>query len=389
MNSTRSARRVLVATGSRAEFGLLEPVMHAIHGNPGLELIVAAAGSHLIGPAETWRDIEAAGFAIAARVEMQRSGASAGHATRLDDAESVGRGIEGFARVLRDTRPEWVIVLGDRIEAFAAASAASIGGIALAHIHGGDRAEGIADEAMRHAITKLAHVHFAATEQSAARIIHMGESSHRVFNVGSPAIDGLADVAPMTVAEFAHHGEPDALFLLHPSGVGEAEEREIIGEALAGIEASGARPLLFAPNHDAGREIVMEELHRASRSNGWRIVEHLPRGRFLALLARLAADPRGVMVGNSSAALIEAAALRLPAVNIGPRQAGRERAGNAIDASGIKADAVALAIRDAREIQRQTMTHPYGSGNAGEQVASLLAEIDPRETGLLRKRNAY
>src|SRR5205814_10141422 len=137
---------------------------------------------------------------------------------------ATGRGIAGFARVFEEIRPDWVVVLGDRIEAFAAASAASIGGIAVAHIHGGDRAEGIADEAMRHAITKLAHLHLAATEQSAERIIRMGERPEHVLVIGSPAIDGLLAIPALADQRDEELGRPGAVFLMHP--VGRADERE-------------------------------------------------------------------------------------------------------------------------------------------------------------------
>jgi hypothetical protein len=147
--------RVAIVTGSRAEFGLLVPVMHAVQARPELELQVIAAGSHLIQPALTLRDVKAL-FPIIDSVPMQ----IAGRVGRAEDAQALGTGISRFARVYAAHAPDWIVVLGDRIEAFAAASAASIGGYLLAHIHGGDRAEGVADEAMRHAITKLANLHF-------------------------------------------------------------------------------------------------------------------------------------------------------------------------------------------------------------------------------------
>ena len=170
-------RRVAVVTGSRAEFGLLRPVMRAIDARGDLQLQVIAAGSHLIPPALTFRDVKR-DFEIADSVPMQ----VAGRSTRFDDAESVGRGVARFARSFQALDPHWVVVLGDRIEAFAAASAASIGGRAVAHLHGGDRAEGVSDEAMRHAITKLAHLHLPGdATQSADRILRMGETPRVSF----------------------------------------------------------------------------------------------------------------------------------------------------------------------------------------------------------------
>lgn len=174
MSSQRAV--IAVVTGSRAEFGLLEPVIRACMARADLSVLVVVAGSHLAGPAETWRDVERAGFEIAARVPMQESGRSGA----APDALALGRGVEGFARVFEEFRPRWTVVLGDRIEAFSAASAACVGRWAVAHIHGGDRAEGIADEALRHAITKLAHLHLCASEESARRVLRMGEPAATV-----------------------------------------------------------------------------------------------------------------------------------------------------------------------------------------------------------------
>lgn len=377
-------RRVAMATGSRAEFGLLAPVMRAVRSHAGLELTTIVAGAHLLPPAETWRDIERAGFEIAARVPMQVPG----DVGRLAEAVALGRGVEGFARVLGELRPDWVVVLGDRIEAFAAASAAAVGGLALAHIHGGDRAEGIADESMRHAISRLAHLHCAASACSAERLRRMGEAAHAVHHVGSPAVDGLDAVEAMSDEEARSLGDPAAIILMHPSGSPEEADRaDVRGACAACAEAWPGRSILcLDPNHDAGREAVLDELDAFARTHRWPRATHLPRARFLSLLKRLAARG-GMIVGNSSAGLIESAALRLPAVNIGPRQAGRERPPNVVDApSGAEAP---RALRAALSIDRAGLMDPFGDGRASIRIADLLARVDPRDPALLRKRCAY
>jgi UDP-hydrolysing UDP-N-acetyl-D-glucosamine 2-epimerase len=393
-NAARKRLKVAIVTGSRAEFGLLTPVMRAVKAHSRLKLQVIAAGSHFLPPARTIREVEAA-FPVAARVRMQQSAGS--RRTRLDDAAATGRGIAGFARAFASLRPDWVVVLGDRIEALAAASAASIAGIAVAHIHGGDRAEGIADEAMRHAITKLAHLHLAATEQSADRIRKMGEDPGHVHAVGSPAIDGIRSIKPMTDAEARTRGDPRTIVLLHPSGLPEPEERRCARIVAGAVAASCSSPvLILAPNHDPGRKALIDSLshdHLARKGRtGWRYEDHLPRARFLSLLKRLATQrARGLLIGNSSAGLIEAAALGLPVVNIGPRQDGRERADNFLDVpiSGTRfgdriSDAIAVSFH--REISTR---HPYGDGRTGPRIARLLAATDPHDPALLRKRNAY
>lgn len=376
-------RRVAVITGTRAEFGLLKPVMRAVQAHPALELLCIAAGSHLIQPAETFREVKAA-FPIADSIPMQ----IAGRTGRAEDAESLGRGIGRFARSFDRLRPDWVVVLGDRIEAFAAAASASISGLAVAHIHGGDRAEGVADEAMRHAITKLAHLHLAATEQSAERIRRMGERPEHIFNVGSPAIDDLAAIEPLDDASYESLGGPRTVFLMHPIGRTDEQEEHAASIILTGLRELAPPILALHPNHDPGRDGIVRALDAAAR-DGLRVEKHLPRSRFIALLKRLAADPCGLLVGNSSAALIEAAALRLPAIDIGRRQSGRERPANIVHTDAETPEAVPGAIRQARAINRKEITHPYGDGHAGKRAADQLARLDPLAASLLRKRCAY
>lgn len=368
--------RVAVVTGSRAEFGLLTPVMLAIHANAELELAVIAAGSHLIQPADTFRDVKRL-FAIADSVPMQ----VAGRTGRYEDAEALGKGVGRFARSFQRLNPDWVVLLGDRIEPFAAASAAAIMGIAIAHVHGGDRAEGIADESMRHAITKLAHLHFPATKQSADRIIRMGEKPEHVLDVGSPAIDGLANIPPLSDEAHAQLGSPNVVLLMHPVGRHAEMEEAAATNALAALK--GEQVLALHPNHDAGRDGVL----RAIEHSGVPSRSHLPREQFVGLLKRLATS-QGLLLGNSSAGLIEAAALQLPVVDIGPRQNGRERPSNVVHVTESESG-VRDGISKARTMGRSILPHPYGDGRSGVRIAEYLGVIDPRDPALLRKLCAY
>lgn len=379
-------RRVAVVTGTRAEFGLLLPVMRAVGARADLSLMVIAAGAHLVAPALTYHEVKAAvGDALAEAVPMQ----AAGKTGRSADVEALGRGVSRFGRSFERLAPDWVVVLGDRIEALAAAAAASVGGVAVAHIHGGDRAEGVADEAMRHAITKLAHLHLAATEESASRIIRMGERPEHVRVVGSPAIDGLASIPPLPEDQDAGLGRPEVVFLMHPVGRSDEREEGAAAAALEGVAVAwpGARMLALHPNLDPGRAGVVRAVEAAGRA-GATVAAHLPRERFVGLLKR-AAGRGGVLVGNSSAALIEAAAIGIPAVDIGPRQGGRERAGNVISAAAETSEAVAAAVRAARALDCRALVHPYGAGDSGVRIAAALAAVNPHDPRLLRKRCAY
>lgn len=373
--------RIAVVTGTRAEFGLLRPVMHAIRAHPHLELAVIAAGSHLVSPGLTFRDVKAE-FEIAAAIPMQ----VAGRTGRAADVEALAAGVARFGRMFEAMKPAWVVVLGDRIEAFAAASAASIGGFALAHIHGGDRAEGIADEAMRHAITKLAHLHLAATPTSAERIVRMGEDPASVHVVGSPAIDGLAGIPSMDDEAYATLGSPSVVFLMHPIGRDTETEEAAAEQVLDGL--AGERVLALAPNFDAGRDGIVRAIAAKVVAGACKPRDHLPRLEFVGLLKRLSSGG-GVIVGNSSAALIEAAALRVSAVDIGRRQGGRERCNNIVHVDVERRDAVKAGVTASRRLDRATISHPYGDGHAGQRATAILADLRSYSSTLLRKSCAY
>ncbi len=356
-------RHVVVVTGSRAGFGILLPVMRAIAAHRRLRLSAVVSGLHLVQ--NTWRDVKRAGFEIAARVPVQKRGQTG----RSADVAALGRGVPAFGGVFDQLQPDVVLVLGDRVEIFAAAAAAQIGGYRLAHIHGGDRAEGVADEAMRHAISKLAHLHFAASARSRRRLIRMGEHAAHVFNVGSPAVDGLREIVPAGDA-------PQLIVMQHPVGGTDAEECRWMKATLSATRRYDR--LVFAPNADPGRTGID---HALAQTKTW-IVDHLPRQRFLELLVGA-----GVIVGNSSAGLIEAAVLKTPCVNIGPRQNGREKPGNVIDcAYGVQN--VRRAVACALKMNTAKLRHPYGVGQTGERIAQILADIDLRPVPV-KKRNSY
>ncbi len=354
-------RTIAVVTGTRAEFGLLDTVMRAIDAHLKLDLQTVVTGTHLV--AGTWKEVRDAGYAIDAKVRMQKSGAIG----RAADVQSLSRGIAGLGKAYDQLKPDIVLVLGDRIEVLAAASAASVGGYRVAHLHGGDRAEGVADEAIRHAVTKLVHLHFPGCDSSKRRLIRLGENPASVFNHGSPAIDALRGVTPAANA-------PQVIVMQHPIGASNTQEARWMRETLAATK--GYDRLILEPNHDPGRGGIVRAIGRLDR------VSHLPRGRFLSLLAGC-----GAVVGNSSAGLIEAAALRVPCVNIGPRQAGREKPANVTDCDYGRSH-ITRALRRALKLDLRRMRHPYGKGDTGQRIAETLATADLASIPL-RKRNAY
>lgn len=370
------SRRVLAVTGTRAEFGLLRPVLMGIDAERGLELEVVVTGTHLLPPASTHREVEAA-YPDAGRVEMQRAGAIG----RAADAEALARGVAGFARRFAVAAPDIVLVLGDRIEAFAAASAAAVAGIRIAHLHGGDLAEGVADDALRHAITKLAHIHLPATEASANRIERMGEAPERVHCVGSPAIDGIAAYPPLGDDAFAALGSPRVVVLVHPVGDDDAVERERTHRLVEQCRRRGA-VLALHPNHDPGRNGIVQALEALATEDDVVVHAHLPRDDFVGVLRRV-----HLIAGNSSAGIIEATALGVRTLDVGSRQAGRECADHVVRCGTWDAEDLRSSLESAWHAEPGG-AHPYGDGHAGTRTATVLAEFDESEHPI-RKRNAY
>jgi len=380
--NTRGPRRVAVVTGTRAEYGLLHTVMSAIRRHPRLELQVVATGMHLLETfGHTVDDIVADGWTVDARVRMQF-----GKDEPLDQSLGLARGIVALARFFHERSTQIVVVLGDRIEAMAAALAATTTGRILAHLHGGDVAPGDFDEGLRHAITKLAHLHFAATAQAARRIVRLGERRDLVHNVGAPGLDHLLETL-RDPAQRQPLDPPSALVVQHPSGRPAERERRTMRAILRAVEDAGLKPIVIYPNTDRGHAGILtaiEAARKRPRNRSLRIERSVPRDEYLRLLAGAR-----VLVGNSSSGIIEAASAGTPAVNVGDRQAGRQRSGRSVVDCGETFEAIRTAIAAAlRRRPRFAGRTCYGDGHAGARVADLLART-PIDDELRRKRITY
>ncbi|MEE2681036.1 MAG: UDP-N-acetylglucosamine 2-epimerase [Planctomycetota bacterium] len=353
-------RTIAVFTGSRAEYGLLRSVLSALETGEDCRVRLIAGGSHLLGVQPTIEEIRSE-REIHAELPMQ-TGSSR---TRNSDAKAVARGVRGMTDLLSSMKPDILLLLGDRIEVFAAATAASILGVRVAHIHGGDVATGVSDDSIRHAVTKLSHLHFPATELSASRIRRMGERPDHVFVVGSPAVDGLDQIPALPDRAWEEFGRPRFIVLLHPTGESEAIEEDRTSTLISTVRDRG-RTLLLAPNHDPGREGV----HRAIVESGLPFVDHLPRETFIGLLRRAS-----VLVGNSSAGLLECAALGTPSLDIGDRQAGRERPSTAIHVPGFIGPDLAVGLDHALSLVGQGVDDRFGLGQAGQRISRILSDV--------------
>jgi GDP/UDP-N,N'-diacetylbacillosamine 2-epimerase (hydrolysing) len=373
-------RKVAYLTGTRADFGLMQATLRAIDSHPDLDLSVIVTGTHLLPEfGNTAVDVESAGFRIAAAIPISIEDDSAGTMAR-----NIGRLLIAICDALETERPDILLLLGDRGEMLAGAIAAAHLGIAVMHVHGGERS-GTIDESVRHAISKLAHFHAVATEGSRERLVKMGEEPSRIMVAGAPGLDGLTDLAGETRDDIlVRHGlsAPFALMIFHPVLQEGASAEPDAGMILDALEAEGLGTLVLEPNSDAGSAGVRRALNtRRGRANV-AIVSHLPRARFVSAMAT--AD---VMIGNSSAGIIEAATFGTPVVNVGSRQRLRERNRNVIDTEATF-EGLREAIRTALGQRRFPAGNLYGDGRSAQRISSWLASVT-LDTALMSKVNSY
>jgi UDP-hydrolysing UDP-N-acetyl-D-glucosamine 2-epimerase len=377
-------RRICVVTGTRAEYGLLKGLLRKLQADPAIELQLVVTAAHLQDAfGRTVGEIEADGMPIAARVELPLDGGAP-----VGAAKALGQGVGGMAEALHGLAPDLVVVLGDRIELLAVASCCLILGIPLAHIHGGEITEGAIDDAVRHAVTKMAQLHFPAAEAYRDRILQMGEMPERVIVSGAPGLDNIAAADFLPPEQLARDfrlalDQPVLAVTCHPETASSAPD----APARAMLDALDAYPqatiVFTAANADPGGEAInqMIDVWVAGRPNA-AVFASLGMQRYLSLLKIAAA-----VIGNSSSGLIEAPALGVPTVNIGDRQKGRLRARSVIDCAS-DADAVGRAIARALSpgfrAEAQNAEPPYGRPGAAAIIHRALADCDPSQ--LLQKR---
>jgi GDP/UDP-N,N'-diacetylbacillosamine 2-epimerase (hydrolysing) len=375
-------RRVCYVSGTRADFGLMQATLAAIDSDPALALSMVVTGMHLAPEfGLTVGDIERAGLPVSRRIALDMLPASGATMAR-----NIGRMLTEMTGAFEELRPDLVLLLGDRGEMLAGALAAIHLDIPIVHIHGGERS-GTVDEPVRHAISKLSHFHFTATEEAAERLRRMGERADNIHVTGAPGLDGLTGLVCATRAELCAAAGfdaalPVALMVYHPvlqeAGSGGQDTRAIVDALLA----RGVRVMALMPNADAGSDAVRAVLDSYADDPRVALATHLPRPHFVSWLAH--AD---LMIGNSSAGIIEAASFGTPVINIGSRQGLRERNTNVADAAADGA-ALAAAIGAALAGGRSAPHNRYGDGRTAARIAALLAGL-PLAGAALVKTNDY
>jgi len=388
-------RRIAVFTGNRAEYGLQYPILKAIAADPRLEYFLLVSGAHLKEDfGKSLREIEKDGFNVHAEVRIDMPAD-----TLFATAQAIGSGILSLSPILAELRPDFLVIYADRFESFAALVAGTQMGIPTAHIEGGDYTEGGAlDDSVRHAMTKLAHLHFTTNDEASQRVLRMGEEPWRVQTVGFPALDLCrADhyAAPEEVrGRFALASDrPVLIFTQHSVATEHDQAADQVRPSLAALEDAvrefGAQVIITYPNDDAGGRRIAREIEElaAKQPAGMQVHRSLGRYYYHSVLNVAAA-----CLGNSSSGIKETPFFHCPCINIGPRQRGRLRANNVIDVGYDRVEilaAIGRAVHD-EGFRRQVAecVNPYGAGNAGPRIADVLATISiDRE--LIQKKMTY
>jgi len=392
-------RRIAIFTGNRAEYGLQYPIIKAVDEHPQLDYFLLISGAHLDEDfGYTLREIENDGFRIYREVSiiMEQDNLFA-------TAKAIGSGILSLSSILSELKPDFLIVYADRFEGFSALITGTQMNIPTAHIEGGDLTEGGAlDDSVRHAMTKLAHLHFTTNTQAAERVLKLGEEPWRVFNVGFPALDLVVEGRFASAEEIQKKygidcSLPVVLFTQHSVTTEfdrSAEQIRPSLEALRILAEDGIQIIITYPNNDAGGKMIIREIEAVRHVMPPNVQIHKSLGRYNyhGVLHVCGQSGRGVCVGNSSSGIKETPAFGCPAVDIGTRQNGRLRADNILTV-GYDVGQIVRAIKKSlfdKTFRKQCLEcyNPYGKGNAGEKIAEILSTIKINDT-LLQKKMTY
>jgi len=365
-------RKICIVTGNRADYSRLKSVISAVGENPDLELILIASASHLLDDfGKTINNIKKDGFKVDNVVRSIIEGEDL-----VSMAKSVGLGVLEFPSIFEQYMPDIVVIVGDRFDAYSVAISSALMNIPLAHIQGGE-VTGTIDESIRHSITKLAHIHFPSTQQSAERIIKMGERPDRVFNVGCPTFDELANLNFHSREEIfekfkLNPNEPFIIIAHHPVTTEFSKTMEHEFELLEAIYSLNFQTIMLYPNVDAGSKDMVKVIRNFElKHTGQKMqkYKHIDFEDYIQLLKYC-----DCIVGNSSSGIRESCYFGTPAVNIGTRQSGRERGQNVIDVDYNCKD-IQNAVIKAIEHGKFEEEHIYSDGNAGKQIADILSTI--------------
>lgn len=382
----KTKRRILGVTGIRSEYDIMSSVFRAIANHPDMELQLAVTGAHLADAfGHTIDDIRADGFVVADEIESLLNGDQASFRVK-----GLAVQLQGLIQTTVRVRPDMLLVLGDREEAMTTALVGAYMNIPVAHIAGGDRVIGNVDDQVRHAVTKLAHLHFVTNRESQERILRLGEQPFRVYDVGNPGLDRLLEVPVIDAAELSQRlgfriedGEPLIMLIQHVISTEIDQAYAQMKASLEAIRHLGIKTVLSYPNSDAGGQQIIRAIREYESLPFLHTAKNIPRLEFVNLMRRASC-----LLGNSSAGILEAPLLKLPVINVGNRQLGRLHAENVQfvphDQQRI-IDAVNKAVSDPEyRAAVAACSNPYGDGKSSVRIADILATIPLDDTLLIK-----
>ena len=367
-------RKIAVITGTRAEYGLLTPLLWELRDDLQIELQLIVTGMHLSPEfGLTVQQIAEDGFAIDAKVEMLLSSD-----TPVGITKSMGLALIGFADALDRLSPDIVVLLGDRYEIMTAAQAAMIAGIPIAHLHGGESTEGLIDEAIRHSVTKMSHIHFTSTEKYRQRVIQLGEQPQNVYNVGAIGLDNIRQLKLLTKEQLEQaidfkFGEVNLLITYHPLTLARQSSSILMEQLLAALDQFPNAHIIFTkPNSDTDGRIIARMMDEYAAINSTRVKCFTSLGQlgYLSTLQYVQA-----VVGNSSSGITEAPMFHVPTVNIGERQAGRMKGETIVDCDSSSSSiisAIELALSDSFRTSISSAVSLHGNGDTAPKIKRIL-----------------
>ncbi|RSD35148.1 MAG: UDP-N-acetylglucosamine 2-epimerase [Methanohalophilus sp.] len=383
-------RKVAVITGTRAEYGIIRPLIKKINSSADLSLQLFVTGLHLLKEyGYTINEIKNDGFDVTATIPMYDG-------LNKDSTyygKSLAHAIEGFTLEMSKLKPDIIVLLGDRLEPFAATMAGATLGIPVAHIHGGDKTDsGHIDENIRHSISRFSNIHFVATKGHARRLQKMGEEKWRIFEVGALGLDSIINESSKPIDKLSEKlginlEEPNIILLFHPVFVEQNSSGKQVHEILEAVAEMNVNTIVIYPNNDAGSENIIKEINLYEGVPNIRIFKNVKHSDYVNLLKYSDA-----IIGNSSSGIIEAPSFGLPAINIGSRNRGREHAENVVFVNSEK-EQVCSAIKKALydddfKKNLRNCKNPYGDGTSSDKIISILSKIKI-DKNLMQKKITY
>ena len=384
---TRKERKICVITGTRAEYGLLRNLMKLLNSSKKYELQIIATGAHLSKEfGETYREIEDDGFKISSKVDL-----NLGSDTPEGISKSTSIGIKGYSDSFKTLKPDLLIILGDRYEILAAAISAMFARIPIAHLHGGELTEGAIDDAIRHSVTKLSHIHFVSTDKYRKRVIQLGENPRNVFNVGGLGVDSIKGMDLLSKSELENilnikFNERNLLITFHPVTLENNTSLEQISELLSALSELENTTLIFTmPNADLGSSAIFNSIDHFVNNNK-NAISFISLGHlnYLSCISHVDA-----VIGNSSSGILEVPSFKKGTINIGERQKGRIQAESIINCKPIKSDilnSVKYLYSSKFQNLLKDVKNPYGDGGASVNIIRILDNINLDES--IYKKNS-